>query len=170
MNQLLSILTGKDVKDSRDVVKKAWNISKRPYVSGFVLNTTELYNICPGKVVDVNNDNDGYSVSVLINSSQLIRYTHLKEVFVSENDQIFIGDMIGFANKKSIFEYCTDTQKDSIWPVRIHNMTFYKHNPDEILTDKLRPQIEIDDRDWDTPVSSQSTSTIDEMLSNNKGE
>lgn len=170
MNKLLSVLTGTEVKDSRDVVKKAWNNTKPPYVSGFVLDSEVLYNICPGKVVDVNNDEDGLCVTVLINNSQIIRYTHMKEVFVEENSNLFIKDMIGFTTKNSMLEYCTDAQKDSIWPIRIHNMTFYKHNPEEIIQDKLRPTIEVDDRDWEIPASSKITESIDKMLSNNKGD
>lgn len=170
MNQLLSILTGRTVNNYKDVVKEAWNDSEPPYVSGFVLEADEIYNVCPGKVVDVNSDDDGYSVSVLINSNQVVRYTHLKEVFVEENDSLFIKDMIGLTGKHSMFEYCTTTKGSSIWPVRIHDLTFYKHNPEEIISDKLRPQIAIDDSDWDTPISSEITEGIDNMLSNNRGE
>ena len=101
------------------------------------MSCPSAYSICPGRVVAVGTCGHKYAVSVLVNNSQLIRYTNLSNVEVVLNQILTYDEKIGNCfsisdddcTRAVMFEYCTSAQESSIWPVRIGKRTFYKHNP-----------------------------------------
>lgn len=171
MNEILSVLLGVKSNTVSKYIQKVWNDSKIPYTSGIILSAKECYSICPGKVVSVKKDEYTWAVSVLVNDNQVVRYVGLSQVYANENDYVYISDMIGIAKNNFRFEYCT--REEGRWPVRISGVTFYKHNPEEIVTDKLVVNTSVDDSDWDEKmITSQSDipESAEDMLSGNRGD
>lgn len=118
----------------------------RPYCTGVIVSCPIAYSICPGKVVAIGKSEGTYAVSVLVNDFQLIRYTNLVTCDVKLNQTLTYDEKMGNCSTLAynstlaiVFEYCTATQSDSIWPVRIGSKTFYKHNPITLFngTEKL---------------------------------
>lgn len=168
MEEILSVLLGESVKESRDVIKERWNDSSSPFTSGLVIYGHHCYNICPGKIIACGKQSDGYAVSVLVNDTQLVRYTRLHTCDVENGQTLSVNDYIGSSKTSFMLEYCTSTE--SRWPVRICNLTFYKHNPEDIITDKLRVEYVEDASGWAAQITSTPNEECLEMLSNNKGD
>lgn len=99
--------------------------------SGVDIDAESIHSICQGVVIFVGNDSeDNVSITIQYDASQCIRYCHLSKSYVSSGDLIENGQLIGEADKFVRFEYCNKTKDNSIWSVRISNLTFYKHNPE----------------------------------------
>lgn len=98
------------------------------YVS---LSCSDVYSMYSGKVVMLNQYNR-YSVVILLNSSQAIRYGNLKSVDVKLNQSIDISQRIGIADKCVYIEYFTTRIKNN-FPFRLNNILMYKDDPMNIL-------------------------------------
>lgn len=101
--------------------------------SGVDISGKSAYSICYGVIIEIGKSTDGYSVSIQYDVSACIRYCYLKSIAVSIGSTVSDGQLIGTASKSIHLEYITTTKKSSIWPVRIGQVTYYKHNPTDIL-------------------------------------
>lgn len=102
-----------------------------------IKNDGPVYNACKGVVVFVGQDVDQrWCVSVQIDSTQIIRYSHLKSENVSPNDAILEGVKIGEADSYVRIEYCTSNTAliDADKIVRINGCTYFKVDPYNIVT------------------------------------
>ena len=142
---MLSIMLNKDIQDWNQYILQYYNDTLPPYVSGIEIKATEIYSICPGKVIAKSwSFSSKWSVTVLVNSNQIIRYINLHESDVTEGQQLGFRTFIGIANKFVRFEYCTPIQNESKWPVRIKSLTMYKHNPLGLLSGDIKLQVIVD--------------------------
>src|SRR5574343_572410 len=80
---ILSVLLNKSIDDYHSYIHRYYNNTTMPYCSGIEITGSNIYSICPGKVIGVGRDATNlYEVTLLINSKQMIRYTHLMSVDV----------------------------------------------------------------------------------------
>lgn len=124
----------------RDKVIINYYSTTRPYISGLDIRASEVYSICPGKVISVGcSDQQRYVVTVLVNDNQMIRYANIESVSVKEGQQVSFYDAIGDAHTFVRLEYCTLDKGDSMWPVRVKSITMYKQDPMRLVLgqDKL---------------------------------
>lgn len=131
MNQILSILTGKQTDES--VIDQGF-IGNNQQTAGCFIKTDLVYSICVGTVLAVERDvkTATWCVTVEIDSQHWIRYCGLSSAKVAAGDRIEISTMIGYAYKHLMkLEYCTSEQ--SQFPVRILSRQLYKQDPTIIL-------------------------------------
>lgn len=142
---MLSVLLNQDIQDYKQHVLRYYNDSVFPYVTGLEIKADEVYSVCSGKVIYVGHTSSSkYSVTVLVNSKQMIRYTNLLSVNVKEGQQLTFRESVGVADKFVRFEYCTPTKGSSVWPVRIKSLTMYKHDPLGLLTGDIKLTVLVD--------------------------
>lgn len=101
------------------------------YNSGIELETKEVYNAFDGKVMNVNYDDNKYSVIVQLDSNNCIKYSGLKDVNIKLGDVLNSGDYIGSCKKSVKVEY--GNKVESKFPIRILKTTFYKQDPTDLL-------------------------------------
>ncbi len=101
--------------------------------------TDSFYSMCYGSVYSVEkNSNNRYVVTVRFDSSTILRYCNLNSVDVKTGQYIHPSDKVGDTSYgRGQFEYATQFQCDSNWPVRIEEYTYYKHDPLDVLTGKI---------------------------------
>lgn len=125
---LLGVLTGYNLADIS--VSRYYSF---PRCSGLVIKCSNVYNVCPGKVVCVGQYNGYYDVSVMVNYTQMIRYCNLLSVSCKLNDVLSIRDPVGTCKDNTRFEYCTQDKGNSDWAVRVGSSCWYKQNPELLM-------------------------------------
>lgn len=101
--------------------------------TGLDIQTHDVYGFQSGVVTQIGKDEDGHSVVTVQYSGHVsLRYGHLMDVYVKSGETLFVGSFIGVAYKYLHFEYVTT--ESSIWPVRIGTITYYKHDPEPLLS------------------------------------
>lgn len=124
--------------EANKVIIDNWNDQTVPYHTSADILADMVYSISGGQVISVRNEeNKTVSVSVLVNSNQLVRYGNLKIANVLEYETVSIGTSIGEADKYVKFEYCTKSQDNSKWPVRFPKYQFFKQNPNLLIEGKI---------------------------------
>ena len=138
---MISTLTG----SSSSQVKNKWS-TKEPYVTGYdIVCSKDVYNVAYGKVVFIGHtENNGRNVTVKCNNNEILRYSNLKDVSINEGDTLRVGDRIGTPNRYVHFEYATSWKGDSIFPVRVNEMKYFKQNPEDILEGKYTPTPQVE--------------------------
>jgi hypothetical protein len=134
---VLSMLIGKSIKDPSHVIKQGWQ-GTRPFMTGCLIITDDVFSICSGLVVDVGQDEKSslYSVTVEYEYAVWVRYCQLESCDVAFGDTIERKTRIGTAyNGLLRFEYCSD--EFSVFPVRTTDRQMYKHDPMPILVGDL---------------------------------
>ena len=134
---VLSTLLGRTIDDAASVIKQGWQ-GTRPFMTGCLINTDDVFSICTGTVVDIGQDNKNnlYSVTIEYNYSTWIRYCLLQFYEVAVGDQVVVGTKIGTTYKGVLrFEYCSDTF--SVFPYRQGTRQLYKHDPMPVLTGEI---------------------------------
>ena len=145
---VISSLVGNPINDLSHVIKQGWQNS-RPFMTGCLIYTDNVFSICSGTVLDVGVDdkNNLYSVSVEYEYATWVRYCLLQTCNVSVGDVLSKDDKIGSTYKGVLrFEYCTD--EFSLFPYRTNDRQLYKHDPMPILTG----EIELSDPDTDVYI------------------
>ena len=138
---MLTVLLNDLTANTSRILKK-YNDESLPYVSGLEIAGTSIYNVCPGKVVAVGQEsNKTYAVTVFINNNQMIRYTNLEYADVKVGQQLTFRDYIGRCKKFVRLEYCTPNKGHSIWPVRIDDITMYKHDPEGLINGSIKLKV-----------------------------
>ena len=109
------------------------------YHTGIDIEASEVYNMYTGTVIQVGIEEDNsYAVTVEYNGDIALRYMNLLKAYVTPGDYIYLGAFIGSANKFVHFEYVNTRKDDSIWPVRVGEKTYYKHDPEVIFDGRLK--------------------------------
>lgn len=140
---MISTLTG---SDSDKQIKTSWNITKVPYTTFYEINCDAVYNVAYGQVVYVGKGVSGlWTVSVMVNSTEMIRYGNLISVCFKVGQYANQGEQIGTADGFTRFEYCTKYQGTSNYVIHINNLKFFKQDPTEIVTGEyvLTPLLEV---------------------------
>lgn len=141
--EVISILTGKSVADISHVIKQGWQ-NTRPFMTGCLIYTDDVFSICDGMVVDIGKDdkNNLYSVTVEYEDALYVRYCLLQTCNVSVGQEIGLSDKIGSTYKNVLrFEYCTN--EFSVFPFRCGNNQLYKHDPLPVLIGEVTlPEID----------------------------
>ena len=155
---MIGILTG----SHNSKIIEEWRTSY-PSCTGYKIAATEVHNIVKGTVGQVGQSGNTYVVTILCNPRECIRYGNITKTELKEGDTVAFGQLIGKCQKYVLFEYCSVAQSGSLWPVRINDKSFYKHNPKEILDGTyIVPEESLTSKRLYTPV----TRTIsDEQLS-----
>lgn len=168
---MLSVLLNDKSANTSYILKK-YNQTKMPYTSGLEIKASSVYSICPGKVVAVGRESNKFSVSVLVNSRQLVRYAHLDYADVSLGQDITYNTYIGSCSKYVRFEYCTDVKNDSIWPVRIQSIEMYKHDPYGLIdgSEKLTVYFDNTGQTFDESTIYYDSKGMEDELTDNKGD
>lgn len=117
---------------------------KHGYHTGMDIKSSDVFSFASGVVIAIGKDNGSYAVTVQYDCKISLRYMHLKAICISLGAVLYRGDKIGTADKHVHFEYITTDKEESIWPVRIGTMTYYKHNPELILSGSVR----LNANDW----------------------
>ena len=110
--------------------------AKWPTISGCEYYDTKATCIVSGKVLFIGKSDIYYIVTIQSNSSECVRYGHLRSVNVKVNDIVTEGSLIGQTDKFVLFEYCTVAKGTSKFPVRIYTKTYYKQDPMPLLDKK----------------------------------
>lgn len=131
MNQVLSILTGKQVDSS--VIDRGYCGNAQQFAGCFI-KTDKVYNLCKSVVLASEKDpyDNTYTVTTEVNSQCWLRYCGLKESVVIPGLHLNEKDEIG-SSKDGLFrfEYCTSTE--SQFPVRLLSRQLYKHDPTPVI-------------------------------------
>lgn len=169
---ILSALLNKSIDDYHSYIHRYYNNTTMPYCSGIEITGSNIYSICPGKVIGVGRDATNlYEVTLLINSKQMIRYTHLMSVDVELNNVLSFNDPIGIAHQFVRLEYCTLEQTDSLDVVRVKDITMYKHNPIGLLRGTIKLDLIVDIDATNLPVENvQLDHHLATELTDNKGD
>ena len=130
------------VKGETQILKHYEAESKQKH-SGIDLAGQEIYSVCQGVVIDISKHQDyhcniTYCVTIQVTESQCIRYGHLSIVTVDSNQVVSRYDEIGVCSKYVHLEYLTRNMPDSIWPVRIGDVEYYKHDPTVLVDGSLK--------------------------------
>lgn len=131
MNKILSILSGKNTDDS--IIYQGF-VGNSQQNAGCFIKTSEVYSICKGTVISVEQDPSSghWAVTVEIDSQHWIRYCELGAIKVKSGQDIDIYDHVGYGYKNLMrLEYCTS--ETSQFPVRILLNQLYKQDPSPVL-------------------------------------
>ena len=169
MKTLLGTLLNSSSSTSNSILAH-YNDVKPPYITGIRISGDSIFSICPGKVVDVEEDRNKYVVSMLVNSKQMIRYANLRYCDVSSGQDVDFNTYIGKCNKYVQLEYCTTDKLDSIWPVRVKDISMFKHDPEGLLTGDVKLNIIVDTALSDDVDIYYNNAAMKDELTNNRGE
>lgn len=111
---------------------------KYKYHTGIDITASHVYSYASGVVISIGSSEDLYAVTVQYDSRISLRYLHLKSVCVSIGDILYPNMKIGTADQYVHFEYVSVSKDNSIWPVRIGTMTYYKHDPELVLNGSVK--------------------------------
>jgi len=107
--------------------------------SGIDLATNLVYTMSSGVVLQVGKSKTGkYAVTIQYDVSTSLRYMNLTSVNMSEGDIVKLGDIVGRCREFVHFEYISINKENSIWPVHIGTMTYYKHDPSDIAKGNVK--------------------------------
>lgn len=93
----------------------------------------QVYNLYYGQVVNISAADGRAVVNVKCNPSEILRYGNLKELTCAKSYFADPGAQLGVADEYVVFEYCTLWQGQSVYPVRVNNITYYKQDPTDVL-------------------------------------
>lgn len=104
--------------------------------TALITGVSGVFNLYRGKVLFVGSYDGIYSVNILVNDHELLRYCYLGEVeSLLAEDVVEAGRKLGKVAKNRTlgFEYCTQWQGNSNKTVRMCGRLFFKQNPLDIL-------------------------------------
>ena len=114
------------------IILRKWS-NKAPYVTGVDIITSDVYNLAYGQIVYIGQYEGHYLVDIKSNNNEVLRYCNLNYVNVQPASYIREGTKIGTAQKYVHIEYVTSWRGDSVFPVRINDLTYYKQDPQDVL-------------------------------------
>lgn len=139
---ILKTLTGES--DSKAYLANEDDLkSKKPEnFIATIKNIDKVYSIYPGKILYIGVYKEMGTVSVQVSDFEVVRYLNLKNIQVINGSTISAGQYLGEASKQYglQFEYCTQWQGESVFPVRLQNVTTFKQNPIDLLEGKYTPE------------------------------
>lgn len=131
------------ITKSETAILKPWIDSKKSNLynsyktlhSGLDIQAHDVYGFQSGVVTHIGKDEDNYyTVTVQYSSNVSLRYGHMLNVYVKSGEILFVGSYIGISYKYVHFEYVTISKGNSQWPVRIGSITYYKQNPEPLIS------------------------------------
>ena len=127
-------------KGKRNTIRYKWDTKLPVYHQGEGVNLDEVYSLTEGLVISVSDYRGIYAVTVQCNHQECIRYCNLKDTPLKIDDKINAEDFIGNTAEHYVhIEYCTTTQDDSIWTVRVGGISYYKHDPEKVVSGEYEP-------------------------------
>lgn len=120
-----------------DNTKNEWYNIYGGYHTGVDILSKEVYSIVDGVVLQIGKTHTTYSVTIQYDSDIVFRYNSLNSINVVEGQIINQSELVGQCDKFCRFEYASRERSGSIWPVRIGEITYYKHDPEPILDGKI---------------------------------
>ena len=133
MNEVISILVGKQIDTPGEVIDRGFNGSS-DNTAGCLIKAFEVYSVCEGTVlaIDMDPQKNMWTITVEVDSQCWIRYCRLASFKVEVGQILDKNQLIGYGYKNLMqFEYCTAEESDC--PVRILEMQLYKQDPTPIL-------------------------------------
>lgn len=130
---IISTLVGATIKDLSHVIKQGWQ-GTRPFMTGCLIITDNVFSICTGTVAAVGQDeaSELYTVTVEYDYVTWVRYCNLQSCDVDFGDRVVRGTKIGNTYKGELrIEYCTD--EFSQFVARTTDRQLYKHDPMPVL-------------------------------------
>lgn len=126
------LLNDSEAKLNSTIIKQNFSVAlSHPSLDIFA---SAVYSMCKGVVLFIGlGDDDRFVVSVQVNDSQCIRYGNLLDVSLYMG-QLVDTQLVGHADEYVSIEYVSTTKSTSIWPVRIGEVTYYKHNPYPVIS------------------------------------
>ena len=122
------------LKDAKII--RGWK-NTADYHPGVDVETTEVYSLYPGAVIDVSEDSEGYYiVTIQTNENEAMRYGHLDTVDIDVakgGSPVTSNQYIGKADRYCHVEYITCWRGSSNFEVRAGNFKYYKQDPSNIL-------------------------------------
>lgn len=118
-------------------ITRGWQVSRKSIHTGVDIPISEVHSICQGVVIHIGENlyESGYWVTVQYDTNRCVRYGHLKSTSVKLSQILYAGDTIGYADKFLHFEYLqTYPSLEGSIPVRVQAVTYYKHDPTEIVS------------------------------------
>ena len=103
------------------------------YHTGVDIQTTQVYSVCEGVVIEIGNNIEGITVSVQYNVNICVRYCCLQNTELTLGQGIHMGDLVGTTEDFVRFEYAITDKLESLWPVRINILQYYKQDPINIV-------------------------------------
>lgn len=131
------------VTQTKATIMNYWNDEEPLYHSSIDIEGDRVYSVSSGIVLQVGKDESGWMISIQYDVSTIVRYGHLKSSLVDVGDRIENGQNLGRASKFVVFEYATLDNSNTMWPVRIGEATYYKHDPQSLLYDDILPDSNI---------------------------
>lgn len=130
--------------------------------SGVDVQTSEVYSRCTGVLLHIGKEQRGtYTLTVQYNSTMCLRYRGITEHRSTVNDIVVAGQLLGYCKQYVHLECLTTIQAESIWPVRIYDTTWWKHDP----TPAIDGTLGFDNmlyRDAELPVDPQLQTVFEE--------
>ncbi len=131
--QTLSNLVGHKVEDLSVIIQGFTGSPKSGSMTGTLIATNNVYSISQGRVIDVRKDENGlYCITVQYAPDKWFRYCLIESTTFNSGMPVYTGNKLGQAHKGQIrFEYAT--LEESLYPIRLHDRVFYKHDPTNVL-------------------------------------
>ena len=134
--------------------------------TAIITGATKIYSLFPGKVLYLGFYKGMGTLTISVSNHEFVRYLNMNDIQVWNNATIRAGQYLGTAYAKTglQFEYCTQWQGESKYPVRINNNLYFKQNPIDILEGKYVPQNEINISPGITRPNDVVKFTADQLL------
>lgn len=117
-----------------------------------------VFNLFLGEMEYIDRADGYFAVNIMPNPQEVIRYCNLTSVVnwakgTSIGTEVKLGEVPN--NKELGFEYCTQWQGTSKYPIRISGRLFYKQNPKDLLDGLYVPPAQIAVVEDYTPANSE---------------
>lgn len=137
-----------------DNKKNSWYKTYGGYHTGVDVEGSEIYAYQSGIVIQIGDlDNNLKSVLIQYTASICLRYSNMSSLIVNMGDVIKPGDILGIAKKFVHFEYLSKNEDNSMWPLRVGTMTYFKHDP-ELIFDGV---VKLNANDWSQVQTADTT-------------
>lgn len=138
-----------------DSQSHSWYKKYGGYHTGVDVEGSEIYAYQSGVVIQIGDLDDGLKAVVIQYTANIsLRYANMSSLLIKMGDVIKPGELIGIAKKFVHFEYLSKTKENSMWPVRVGTMTYFKHDPELIFDDVVK----LNANDWSQIKIADTTS------------
>ena len=137
-----------DVIKNCIITKKDSRVLKYPNFNSFTecypavdIEANEIYSPCYGLLISDSNYFDKHALIVQYSGNICVKFSNLKSVTVDLGSVIVEGQLLGYANNYTIFEYLTsEIQTPAFREFLPNGLTAYKHDPMLILNGNVKFQ------------------------------
>lgn len=98
--------------------------------SGLDIKTYNVYSRCTGSVLHIGKSQNGlFTITIQYNSTMCLRYGHMSNHYLAVGNVVVAGELLGECLNYVHYECITTSKTNSIWPVRLYDGTWWKHDP-----------------------------------------